>query len=85
MTHCYNWLGCYSAKHGTNISCGMLWTIAVLSRGQNNAVQPLELTPKVLVATIDAQWEGVGDVGSVRYKPALLHPYLSIRILSYSN
>ena len=25
-----------------------------------------ELTLKVLVATIDAQWEGMGDVGSVR-------------------
>ena len=29
------------------------------------------LTLKVLVATIDAQWEGMGDVGSVRYEPAL--------------
>ena len=25
------------------------------------------LTLKVLVATIDAQWEGMGDVGSARY------------------
>ena len=30
------------------------------------------LTLKVLDTTIDAQWEGMGDVGSVRYKPALL-------------
>ena len=30
------------------------------------------LTLKVLVATIDAQWEGMGDVGSARYEPALL-------------
>ena len=27
----------------------------------------LGLTLKVLVATIDAQWEGMGDVGSARY------------------
>ena len=26
-----------------------------------------ELALKVLVATIDAQWEGMGDVGSARY------------------
>ena len=32
------------------------------------------LTLTVLVATIDAQWEGMGDVGSVRYEPALLPP-----------
>ena len=32
------------------------------------------LTLKVLVATIDAQWEGMGDVGSARYEPALLSP-----------
>ena len=43
------------------------------------------LTLKVLVATIDAQWEGMGDVGSVRYEPALLPPCPTIRVLSYSN
>ena len=32
------------------------------------------LTLKVLVTTIDAQWEGMGDVGSARYEPALLPP-----------
>ena len=30
------------------------------------------LTLTVLVATIDAQWEGMGDVGSAKYEPALL-------------
>ena len=39
----------------------------------------------VLVATIDAQWEGMGDVGSARYEPALLPPCPTIRVLSYSN
>ena len=44
-----------------------------------------ELTLKVLVATIDAQREGMGDVGSARYEPALLPPCPTIRVLSYSN
>ena len=29
---------------------------------------PKHLTLKVLVATTDAQWEGMGDVGSARYE-----------------
>ena len=43
------------------------------------------LTLKVLVAIIDALWDGIGDVGSARYEPALLPPYPTIRVLSYSN
>ena len=43
------------------------------------------LTLTVLVATIDAQWEGMGDVGSARYKPALLPQCPTIRVLSYSS
>ena len=43
------------------------------------------LTLEVLVTTIDAQWEGMGDVGSARYEPALLPPCPTIRVLSYSN
>ena len=34
---------------------------------------------------ITAQLEGMGDVGSARYEPALLPPCLTIRVLSYSN
>ena len=45
----------------------------------------VQLTPTVLVTAIDAletlvnrtitvQWEGMGDVGSARYEPALLPP-----------
>ena len=45
----------------------------------------LQLTLTVLVTTIDAQWEGMGDVGSARYEPALLPPCPTIRVLSYSN
>ena len=44
-----------------------------------------KITLKVLVVTIDAQWEGMGDVGSKRYEPALLPPCPIIRVLSYSN
>ena len=40
------------------------------------------LTLKVLVVTIDAQWEGMGDVGLARYEPALLLPCPTIRGLS---
>ena len=46
---------------------------------------PWQLTLKVLVSTIDAQWEGMGDVGSARYEPALLPPCPTTRVLSYSN
>ena len=40
------------------------------------------LTLKVLVATIDAHWEGMGDVGSARYELALLPPCPTIRFLN---
>ena len=43
------------------------------------------LTLKVLVTTIDAQWEGMEDVGSARYEPALLPPCPTVRALSYSS
>ena len=42
-----------------------------------------KLTLKVLIMTIDAQWEGMGDEGLARYEPALLPP--CPRVLSYSN
>ena len=35
---------------------------------------PTVLSLKVLVATIDAQWEGMGDVGSARYEPGTTSP-----------
>ena len=43
------------------------------------------LTLTVLVTAINAQWEGMGDVGSARYEPALLPPCPTIRVLNYSN
>ena len=51
--------------------------------GKLVGTRPLTLT--VLVMTIDAQWEGMGDVGSARYEPAPLPPYPTIRVLSYSS
>ena len=42
-------------------------------------------TLTVLVTTIDAQWEGMGDVGSARYEPALLPPCPTTRVLRYSS
>ena len=47
------------------------------------ALQCKLLTLKVLVATIDAQWEGMGDVGSTRYEPALLPPCPTIRVVNW--
>ena len=57
------------------------------SRLTRNDQEPsrVVLTLKVLVATIDAQWEGMGDVGSARYELALLPPCPTIKVLSYSN
>ena len=43
------------------------------------------LTLTVLVATTDVQWEGMGDVGSARYEPALLPPCPTITVLSCSK
>ena len=42
-------------------------------------------TGTLLNRVITAQWEGMGDVGSARYEPALLPPCPIIRVLSYSN
>ena len=42
-------------------------------------------TGTLLNRIITAQWEGMGDVGSARYKPALLLSFLAIKVLSYSN
>ena len=51
----------------------------------DNTLTFQKLTLTVLVATIYAQWEGMGDVGSARYEPALLPPCPTIRVLSYSS
>ena len=52
---------------------------------ENSDTETGLLTLKVLVVTIDAQGEGMGDEGSARYEPALLPPCPTIRVISYSN
>ena len=42
-------------------------------------------TGTLLNRRITTQWEGMGDIGSARYEPALLPPCPTIRVLSYSN
>ena len=42
-------------------------------------------TVTLLNRIITAQWEGMGDVGSARYEPALLPPCPTVRVLCYSN
>ena len=59
-------------------------------------INRIGLTLTVLVTAIDAlgpllnrvitaQWEGMGDAGAARYKPALHPSSPTIRVLSYSN
>ena len=43
---------------------------------------PKVITLKVLVTTIDAQWEGMGDVGSARHEPTLLPQCPTIRVFN---
>ena len=83
-----------ASKQSYMVLWGKLWTIRrcklrwcrMGSTTTITWISPiLMLTLKVLVATIDAQWEGMGDVGSARYKPALLPPCPTIRVLRYSN
>ena len=64
-----------------------IWLSAILHLENFNVAGMAirELTLTVLVVTIDAQWEGMGDVGSARYELALLPPCPTIRVLSYSN
>ena len=67
--------GCYTMMMIPGLKvCPFLWV-----RG---SVLALQLTLTVLVTTINAQWEGVWDVWSARYGPALLPPCPTIRVLS---
>ena len=66
-------------------SLGQIYMQTVVGQSHDKMFYTEALTLKVLVKTIDAQWEGMGDVGLARYEPALLPPCLTIRVLSYSN
>ena len=71
---------------GARCSMGEMHTYPVeLKNKQLHTTQIAFLTLTVLVVTIDAQSEGMGDVGSARYEPALLPPCPTIRVLSYSS
>ena len=67
--------------HAIDIQCDTVLTLKKVCA----IVSFYMLTLTVLVTTIDAQWEGMGDVGSARYEPALLPPCPTIRVLSYRN
>ena len=48
--------------------------VPMILQGQRYFTENL-LTLTVLVATIDAQWKGMGDVGSARYELATYFPH----------
>ena len=87
-----NELLCYDQYQHNNIVhnlCYISWRVSTgyypcVPVHQNHTLLG-QLTLKALVVTIDAQWEGMGDVGSARYEPALLPPFPTIGVLSYSN
>ena len=56
-----------SSEHQQNPCSGACWP-----ESQTGFLEHRKLTLKVLITTIDAQWEGMGDVGSARYELALL-------------
>ena len=66
-------------------NCNLFWRVGRNPYETNMWIKAVKLTLKVQVATIDAQWEGMGDVGSARYEPALLPPWPTLRVLSYSS
>ena len=81
---------CICSDSGFDVTFVQPWQVSVhalyvgFQLGGYQSVM-LSCNVNVLVVTIDAQWEGMGDVGSARYEPALLPPCPSIRVLSYSN
>ena len=70
-------------KSWLKITCysNIQWNHSVM----RSASQDNWCTGTLLNRMITAQWEGMGDVGSAMYEPALLPPCLTIRVLSYSN
>ena len=76
------WLCCWNCPMFRELlECTWNATSAIFTNNQAVCmVLQSVLTLKVLVVTIDTQWEGMGDV-----EPALLPPCPTIRVLSYSN
>ena len=75
--------------HGTLLYVKHMWKDLmnrhVRSQLNESAIRDNWCTGTLWNRIITAQCEGMGEVGSARYEPALLPPCLSIRILSYSN
>ena len=61
-------------KQNKQTKLGISLCIIANFRSVSEKLQAFMLTLKVLVTTIDAQWEVMGDVGLARYEPALLPP-----------
>ena len=76
---------CASIVTTSTVRVNLLVVISTLVGLQCSILEKQMLTLTVLVATIDAQWDGMGDVGSARYELALLPPCPTIRVLSYSS
>ena len=62
-----------------------LYHACIISLNSYSASHGNWCTGTLVNRTITVQWEGMGDVGSARYEPALLPPCPTIRALSYSN
>ena len=76
---------CRTIMYCTNKFCELTHGTRIVGGIFMDKCMYLLLTLKVLVTTVDAQWEGMGDVGLARYELALLPPCPTIRVLSYSN
>ena len=61
------------------------WSTKVAEVNSLSASHDNWCTATLLNRIITAQWEGMGDVGSARYEPALLLPCPTKRVLCYSN
>ena len=89
----HEYFGLDTFLHGTAPAVWLPYTcidqlmaaLSEVARADPNLKQVNIITLKLLVTKIDAQWEGMGDVGSARYEPALLPPCPTIIVLSYSN
>ena len=71
-------VGVFSNKYVISIIC-----VTFIKYRDNMVQQSLMLLYGMKCCSLYRLWEGIGDVGSVRYKPVLLPPCLTIGFLSY--
>ena len=74
---------CSPSTFGRQISQRKLYPLRMLK--SYSASHDNWCTETLLNRVITAQWEGMEDVGSARYEPALLPPCPTIRVSSYNN